>query len=176
MSPTPRGSTCCSYRRRNAPSGRNTTGCPSRAFGGILGGRGRRRIDDRAGGDLQPLGFEMPLHLGVLIGHPTQRDLTPPRKRPTYPLRGTDVFCERDRRFESVFLHRRVGVGVDPVWWTPFHLRRRCWDAEESPAIRAGISAPDGRAGAVGPNAGGAVTRVRANGASDLELGAPSRT
>ena len=29
-------------------------------------------------GDLQPLGFEMPLRLGVLIGHPTQRDLTPP--------------------------------------------------------------------------------------------------
>src|SRR5260370_34758144 len=71
---------------------------------------------------------------------------------------------------------RRSGVGVDPVSWTPFHLRRRCWDAEESPAIRAGISAPDGRAGAVRPNAGGAVTRVRANGASDLELGAPSRT
>jgi hypothetical protein len=67
-------------------------------------------------------------------------------------------------------------TGVDPVSWTLFHLRRRCWDAEESPAIRAGISAPDGRAGAVRPNAGGAVTRVRANGASDLELGAPSRT
>jgi transposase len=41
--------------------------------------------------------------------------------------------------------------GVDPVSWTPFHLRRRCWDAEESPAICAGISAPDGRAGAVRP-------------------------
>src|SRR5207237_10154845 len=67
-------------------------------------------------------------------------------------------------------------IGVDPVSWTPFHLRRRCWDAEESPAIRAGISAPDGRAGAVRPKAGRAVTRVRANGASDLELGAPSRT
>src|SRR6266446_5665639 len=30
--------------------------------------------------------------------------------------------------------------GVDPVWWTPFPLRRGCWNAEESPAIRAGIS------------------------------------
>ena len=26
-----------------------------------------------------------------------QRDLTPPRKRPTYPLRGIDVFCKQDR-------------------------------------------------------------------------------
>ena len=59
---------------------------PFARLGGILGGRRRRGcIDDRAGGDLQPLGFEMPLHLGVLIGHPTQRDLTPPRKKATYP-------------------------------------------------------------------------------------------
>src|SRR5260370_30295095 len=79
-------------------------------------------------------------------------------------------------RLNVLQLPHHAVAGVDPVWWTPFHLRRRCWDAEESPAICAGISAPDGRAGAVRPNAGGAVPRVRANGASDLELGAPSRT
>jgi hypothetical protein len=61
----------------NAPLGRNTTGCPSRALAAFLGKRAPC-IDDRTGGDLQPLGFEMPLHLGVLISHPTQRDLTPP--------------------------------------------------------------------------------------------------
>jgi hypothetical protein len=27
---------CCSYRRRNAPSDRNTTGCPSRALAALL--------------------------------------------------------------------------------------------------------------------------------------------
>ena len=27
---------CCSYRVRNAPSGRNTTGCPSRALAAFL--------------------------------------------------------------------------------------------------------------------------------------------
>src|ERR1700738_4761957 len=33
--------------------------------------------------------------------------------------------------------HNDEVTGVDPVSWTPFHLRRRCCDAEESPALRA---------------------------------------
>jgi DNA-binding transcriptional MocR family regulator len=37
-----------------------------------------------------------------------------------------------------------TGVGVDPVWWTPFRLRRRCINAEESPTLCAGIPATDG--------------------------------
>jgi hypothetical protein len=39
---------------------------------------------------------------------------------------------------------RNALSGVDPVRWTPFHLRRSAIDAEESPTLCAGVPATDG--------------------------------
>lgn len=56
-----------------------------------------------------------------------------------------------------------------------FPLSRRCSHAETSAALSGGVSEATGRAGPIGPDARGAVARVRTVGAGNLKLGAPSR-
>ena len=56
----------------------------------------------------------------------------------------------------------------------PDTVVRRCSDVEETTAVRAGVPAPDGRAGSSGPHARGAGSRVRVLRVGDPQLGASS--
>ena len=118
----------------------------------------------------------------VLEGRPTGRDAY-------WDLEGTDLLVTA---LGFVFLLLRANA-PDPVQYLPEdqealdlklprfggHLntvRRRCPDVEESSALRAGVPASDGRAGARGPHARGAGTRVRVLCASGPQLGAAGRS
>ena len=73
---------------------------------------------------------------------------------------------------ESLEKHRNNSVGTRNIRLAAIKLKlprfgghlniaqRRCPDVEETTAVRAGVPAPDGRAGAGGPHGEGAGTRV----------------
>jgi hypothetical protein len=70
----------------------------------------------------------------------------------------------------------RVHDGVDPLWWTPQGLSRRCLHAEESSPVPGGVPASDGGAGARRAHARRAVGRVRAVGRGDPPMGEAGRS